>query len=320
MMSFQYLLYTALQFWMVFSKHLPVLSDQGLQRQRQTGPIRQKKGQGLYSALKPECICSLPLQLQYPCPGIPADLPAEEQQWVQSKGGNCLILGINKSRSRGQQLRNRHRRKAMANSNKARRWAVIYECSWITKWKSPLWSQVHNNEMNSLIYSLSLLPSSGARKHSLRLLMKSLTELWDQTFTNIQALIEPLFIRANYLILSRSNWYKFPTLLSLENLTSINLKWGQYLYPLVIKKISRNREVTENKMFHIRLLRSDKLCALFLIQGQKKLPPKTITLFSWYMSGLYSIRTCSKLSFLWLHLWGRQTMLISRVSALDIKS
>lgn len=78
--------------------------------------------------------------------------------------------------------------------------------------------------MNSLIYSLSLLPSSGARKHSLRLLMKSLTELWDQTFTNIQALIEPLFIRANYLILSRSDRYKFPTLLSLENLTSINLK------------------------------------------------------------------------------------------------
>lgn len=177
--------------------------------------------------------------------------------------------------------------------------------------------------MNSPIYSLSLLPSSGARKHSLRLLMKSLTELWDQTFTNIQALIEPLFIRANYLILSRSYWYKFPTLLSLENLTSINLKCGQYLYPLVIKKISRNHQVTENKMFHICLLRSDKLCklcALFLIQGQKKLSPKTITLFFWYMSGLYSLRTCSKLSFLWLHLWGRQTALISRVSALDIKS
>lgn len=68
----------------------------------------------------------------------------------------------------------------------------------------------------------------------------------------------------------------------------------------MIKKISRNHQVTENKMFHICLLRSDKLCklcALFPIQGQKKLSPKTITLFSWYMSGLYSLRTCSKLSF-----------------------
>lgn len=63
-------------------------------------------------------------------------------------------------------------------------------------------------------------------------------------------------------------------------------------------------------MSHLHVLRSDKfckLCALFLTQGQKKLSPKKITLFAWYISGLYSPKTSSKLSFLWLYLWGRQT-------------